>query len=92
MPKVTIHVPDDVHEQMEAEVLRRGTTRSGLWVEGAQSVLAERGVRSRFYEQALAATQDPEFREYQAESLRAHQKRPAMPPLDDDIEAPAHLR
>ena len=71
---------------MEAEVLRRGTTRSGLWVEGARSVLEQSGSRSDFYVRAAAAMGDPEW---SFEALRA---RPATPPMEDDIEAPEHLR
>ena len=92
MAKVTIHVPDDIHRRMEAEVLRRRTTRSGLWVEGAKSVLEQSGSRSVFYERALATMEDPEFRRYQERSLEALRASPATPPMEDDIEAPEHLR
>jgi predicted 2-oxoglutarate/Fe(II)-dependent dioxygenase YbiX len=77
---------------MEAEVLRRRTTRSGLWVEGAKSVLEQSGSRSVFYERALATMEDPEFRRYQERSLEALRASPATPPIDDDIEAPERLR
>ena len=77
---------------MENEVLRRGTTRSGLWVEGAKLVLEEAGSRSDFYERAAAAMREAEFRRYQEQSLQAYRARPTIPPMDDDIEAPPHLR
>ena len=92
MAKVTIHVPDDLHHRMEAEVLRRGTTRSGLWVEGARSVLEQSGSRSDFYVRAAAAMGAPESRRYQERSFEALRARPATPPMEDDIEAPEHLR
>lgn len=92
MAKVTIHVPDDIHRRMEAEVLRRRTTRSGLWVEGAKSVLEQSGSRSDFYQRAAVVMADPEFRRDQERSLEALRASPALPPIDDDIEAPEHLR
>ena len=73
-------------------MLRRGTSRSGLWVEGAKSVLEQSGSRSTFYERALTAIGDPEFRRYQEQSFEALRARPATPPMADDIEAPEHLR
>lgn len=72
--------------------MRRGTTRSGLWVQGAKSMLEESGSRSDFYQRAVAVMTDPEFRRDQERSLEALRASPALPPIDDDIEAPEHLR
>lgn len=93
MAKITIHVPDDVHEQMEREVTRRGTTRSGLWVEAAQKVLEAGETRSSFFHQMADAMQDPGFREWQAESHAQHSGSPELPAFEvDTIEPPEGLR
>ncbi len=95
MPKVTIHVPDDVNERMEREVSRRGTSRSGLWVEGARTILADVTQRSTFYEKARRVIESESFRRYQERSLadyEASRARDLLPSTDDDIEAPEHLR
>jgi len=93
MAKITIHVPDDVHEQMEREVTRRGTTRSGLWVEAAQKVLEAGETRSRFFHQLADAMQNEDFRHWQAESRAEHRGRPQLPAFEaDNIDPPDDIR
>ena len=95
MPKVTIHVPEEIHERMEREVARRRMTRSGLYVEGAKAVLADGGERSEFRRRVEKAMQSEGFKRYQEESLAMHEATRARYPLpspDETFEPPEHLK